>query len=168
MAHNILILLAHPRFDESKANAAMVKAASELTNVKVINIAKTPMETANYIDAVKKADVIVFQFPTWWMGAPDCLKAWEDKFMIDFMENPGFKDKKLLVATTTGSPEECYRAGGTNQFTIDELMRPYQASANYAGLEYLTPFTIYGTMAPGAENRIAKGAMAYKELLATL
>ena len=167
MVNNILILLGHPHIEGSKANAAMIKAASELTNVKVINVAKTPADKTLYAEAVKDADVIVFQFPTYWMTAPACLKEWEDKFMLDLMDNPGLKGKKLMVATTTGAPEEYYTEG-EGHLTIAQLSAPFHGSANYCGMEYLKPFAIYGTMAPGAEERIAEGAKAYKLLLASL
>ena len=168
MSSNILLLSAHPNIGGSKACAAMLEAVKELKNVKVVDIYNTPLEVENYIDDVKNADVLVFQFPFWWGSAPGRFKDWLDTFMLGFMENPGMKGKKLLVATTTGVAAEEYHAGGAEGFTIDEILRPYQVTAMYSGMTYLRPFAIYGTMMPDAEERIAEGSKAYKALLETL
>ena len=164
----ILLLLAHPDFENSTANKAMVDAVKDLDNVTVVDVAKTPAKTENYHDLVKKADVIVMQFPVWWASAPSCLKEWIDVCMMPFMDNPGLTGKRLMVACTTGSPYETYRAGGSNHFTIDELLRPYEMTANYSGMTYMTPFTVYGTMTPAGAQNITDGARAYKALLSAL
>ena len=88
MSSNILLLSAHPNIEGSKACAAMLEAVKGLKNVKVVDIYKTPLEVENYINDVKNADVLVFQFPFWWGSAPGRLKDWLDTFMLGFMENP--------------------------------------------------------------------------------
>lgn len=168
MKTKILLLLAHPDFEKSVANKAMSEAVKDLDNIKTINVATKPATTENYHDDVKEADVIVMQFPIWWASAPSCLKEWIDNCMLTFSDDPGLKGKRLMVACTTGSPYETYRAGGSNHFTIDELLRPYEMMANYSGMTYMTPFTIYGVMTPEGEKNIAEGAKAYKELLSSL
>lgn len=80
MSSNILLLSAHPNIEGSKACAAMLEAVKGLKNVKVVDIYKTPLEVENYIDDVKNADVLVFQFPFWWGSAPGCLKDWLDTY----------------------------------------------------------------------------------------
>lgn len=165
MKTNILILLAHPNYKDSRANRAMIDAVSDMENVKIRNLQDVEPTPDNYRDDVAKADIIIFQFPTWWLHSPWPLEQWMDACMLPFMDNPGFKGKRLMVATTTGSGYSSYRAGGACQFTIDELMRPYQVSALYSGLGYITPFAIYGTMTPDAEKNIAEGAKAYRSLL---
>ena len=42
-----------------------------------------------------------------------------------------------MVVTTAGSEHDAYRSGGRNRFTVDELLRPYQASAVHAGMVQL-------------------------------
>lgn len=164
----ILLLSAHPDIKNSKACAALLNAAQELDNVKVTDLYQTPLEVGNYLDDVRNADVLVFQFPLWWGSAPSMLKSWLDKFMLGFMENPGMKGKQMLVATTAGVAAEEYHAGGAEQFTLDEILRPFQVTAIYTGMTYLRPFAIYGTMMPDAEETIAEGSKAYKALLETL
>lgn len=164
----ILLLSAHPDIKNSKACAAMLKAAQELSNVKVKDLYQIPLEVENYLEDVKNADVLVFQFPLWWGSAPSMLKSWLDSFMLGFMENPGMKGKQLLVATTAGVGAEEYRAGGAEQFTLDEILRPFQVTAIYTGMTYLRPFAIYGTMSDNAEENISNGVNEYKSLLENL
>lgn len=164
----ILLLSAHPDIKNSKACAAMLKAAKELSNVKVKDLYQIPLEVENYLDDVKNADVLVFQFPLWWGAAPAMLKSWLDNFMLGFMENPGMKGKQLLIATAAGVGAEEYRAGGAEQFTLDEILRPFQVTAIYTGMAYLRPFAIYGTMSDNAEDNISEGVKAYKSLLESL
>ncbi len=159
---NVLILLAHPDISSSKANAAMIDAVEKLPNVQVINIYKAPFQAGSYTEAFRKSNTIVFQFPFYWASAPHMLKKWCDEIFFSIQENPGVKGKKLVVATTTGSEYEAYRSGGRNQFTMDELLRPYQLLANHSGMQWGTPFVLYGASLPDAAQRIEAGAKDYK------
>ena len=127
-----------------------------------------PFTVDNYYDAVKRADIIVFQFPFYWGSAPSLLKKWTDEIFMELYENPGVSGKSLMIATTAGSEYEAYRAGGRDMFTMDELLRPYQFTALYAGMGYITPFVVYSVSAPNAEDYIKKGASEYQSVLERL
>lgn len=45
-----------------------------------------------------------------------------------------------MVATSTGARKSDYRAGGHNHFSVDELLRLFQQTANYCRARYLTTF----------------------------
>ena len=77
----------------------------------------------------RQASALVFQFPLYWMSAPSLLKKWQDEVFTYLAKTPAVAGKALLVAVTTGSEYSAYRSGGRNNFTMDELLRPYQASA---------------------------------------
>lgn len=163
-AAKTLILLAHPTFDKSVANKALVEAVKDLPNVSVIDIYAAPFAKETYRQPLTDATAVVFQFPFYWLSAPSQLKKWCDEvFMTDVV-----KGKKLLVATTTGSEYEAYRSGGRNLFTIDELLRPYQALAHHAGMVWQTPFAVYGASRNDAAESIRAGAVAYRERIASL
>ena len=70
---NILVLVAHPNYKESKANKALVEAARKVRNVVIKDIYAEPFTVDNYYDAVKRADIIVFQFPFYWGSEPSLL-----------------------------------------------------------------------------------------------
>jgi len=168
MSNKVLVLLAHPDMEHSNANKAMANAISDLEGVKVVNIAKKGLNPEDYIEDVKAADVIVYQFPMWWGAAPAILKEWQDKVLIAYMENPGLKGKKHLCAVTTGSPGSAYRSGGYDLYTIDEILRPYQLSAVVCGMVWQSPFALHGAMGEGSEQNIKKGAEQYRALIQSL
>ncbi|MDE6576393.1 MAG: NAD(P)H-dependent oxidoreductase [Opitutales bacterium] len=169
MDKNVLVLSAHPDIAEkSKACAALLSAVKDLPKVRVMDLSEIPATVENYYERVKAASVIVLQFPFWWGSAPAILKTWIDTLMLGFLEDPSMKGKRLLVATSVGSGPEVYRAGGAEQFTVDEILRPFQVMAIYSGMTYLTPFVLYGTMLPDAEQRIQRGAKEYRALIEQL
>ncbi|MDR1331166.1 MAG: NAD(P)H-dependent oxidoreductase [Tannerella sp.] len=159
-----VILLAHPAFDRSVANRALVEAVKGLAGVTVIDMYAAPFTQETYRQPLDEASTVVFQFPFHWLSAPSQLKKWCDElFMTDLV-----KGKKLLVATTTGSEYEAYRSGGRNLFTVDELLRPYQALAHHSGMVWQTPFAVYGMTLPTAAQSLKAGAAAYRELILSL
>ena len=166
--NDILILLVHPDLKNSKANKALINAVEDLPNVKVIDLYDTPMDVEYYKKALNEAKAVIFQFPFYWASAPSVLKKWCDEIFTSFGQTPVIQKKPLLVVTTTGSEYEAYRAGGRNQFTIDELLRPYQLLANHSGMIWQTPFVVYGVGLPNGEESIAMGAKAYRERIETL
>lgn len=168
MATNILLLSVHPDISNSKANAALLAAVADLENVKIVDIYKTPFTAESYAADLGAADVVVFQFPFWWGGPPAKMKELLDTFLMGFQENPGVAGKKVLLATTVGSPASAYRAGGYDLFNIDEYLRPYQGAFAYAKMEYLTPFAVYGVSLPDGDAAIETGAKEYRALLQSL
>ena len=158
---NVLVLVAHPHLAESKANKAMMESIQGLPGVTIRDLYGEPFTADNYREDFSRADVIVFQFPFYWGSSPALLKQWLDEIFMSFFEVPGAAGKQLMIATTTGSEYEAYRAGGRDHFTIDELLRPFEFTALYAGMDYLTPFVIYSTAASDADRYITEGASRY-------
>lgn len=164
----VLILLAHPNFQASKANKALIEAIKDMPEVKIVDLYTAPFDIQSYKQLLSEARAIVFQFPFYWASAPSRLKKWCDEIFISFAQTPLVQGKLLLVATTTGSEYEAYRAGGRNQFTIDELLRPYQLLANHSGMLWQTPFAVYGISLPQGEETIKNGAQTYRQCIRKL
>jgi len=162
--NKVVILLAHPAFERSVANRALIDAVRELPAVTVIDIYAAPFTPDTYRQPIVEASTVVFQFPFHWLSAPSQLKKWCDEIFSPDIA----KDRNLLVATTTGSAYEAYRSGGRNLFTIDELLRPYQTLAHHAGMKWQTPFALYGASLPTAAESIRRGAEAYRTLIEAL
>lgn len=162
----VLILLAHPQFEKSKANKAMIAAVENIKNVEVVDIYSAPFTVEYYKPKVEAAEIIVFQFPFYWASAPSQMKKWTDEIFMAMA--PSVNGKKLMVATTTGSEYEAYRSGGRNKFTMDELLRPYQMQANHSGMIWQTPFVLYGTALPDGAKAVSAGAKEYKKIITEL
>ena len=132
----VVVLLAHPDIKSSQANKALMDAVKEMEEVAIYNLYEMRPEDAYNIDLwskiISQASALVFQFPLYWMSAPSLLKKWQDEVFTYLAKTPAVAGKALLVAVTTGSEYSAYRSGGRNNFTMDELLRPYQASALHA------------------------------------
>ena len=62
--------------------------------------------------------------------------------------------KQTLVSTTRGGPADACRAGGYNNFTIDELLKPLRQTENLAGMHFNAPIVSHDMISvPGVCNR---------------
>lgn len=166
----IVVLLAHPNIKNSRAHKELLDAIRDMEEVAVYNLYDMQSENLFNIDSwsriISNATAMVFQFPFQWMSAPSLLKEWQDEIFTQLAKTPAVAGKPLMVATTTGSECEAYRSGGRNGFTVDELLRPYQASAIHSGMTWQTPFIIYGIGSSKTEKNIAAGVDLYRKRLA--
>ncbi|MCJ8148773.1 NAD(P)H-dependent oxidoreductase [Shinella sedimenti] len=148
-----LILLFHPDLNRSRANAALSTAAARLPHVEVVDMQAVCKDGG--IDADREvarllaADRIVLQFPIQWYSTPPLLKAWQDAvltrmfYMAYESEGRLLEGKPLLVAATAGNVPEAYAPAGANRFTMDELLRPLEATAHRCGLHWQPPFLLF-------------------------
>ena len=129
----VVVLLTHPNIKESRANKALMDAISDMGEVAIYNLYEMRVEDAFNAEIwstiISHASALVFQFPFYWMSAPSLLKRWLDEVFTYLAKTPAVAGKTLMVVTTAGSEHDAYRSGGRNRFTVDELLRPYQASA---------------------------------------
>ena len=171
-AKQVVVLLAHPDIKSSQANKALADAIKELEEVAIYNLYEMRPEDAFNVDLwstiISQASTRVFQFPLYWMSAPSLLKKWQDEVFTYLAKTPAVAGKALLVAVTTGSEYSAYRSGGRNNFTIDELLRPYQGSAIHAGMVWQTPLVVYGMGTSEASKNIAEGINCYKQRIEAL
>lgn len=168
----VAVLLAHPNMKESQANKALMEAIGDMEEVAVYNLYEMPEEEVFNVEVwsniLSHASALVYQFPFYWASAPSLLKRWQDEVFISLAKTPAVAGKTLLVATTTGSECDAYRSGGRNGFTMDELLRPYQVNAIHAGMQWQTPFIVYGIGTAEANKNIAEGANGYKRRIESL
>ncbi len=89
-----------------------------------------------------EAKRLILQFPMYWYQAPAVMKEWIDTVMS---KSATFAKqiKELGIVVTLGVKEEAFRAGGKEQFTISELLRPFQALANAMSWNYLPNFEVH-------------------------
>lgn len=165
---NVVILLAHPNYKESQANKALIDAVKDIPGVVIVDLYARPFDAEAHKKILSQAKAVVFQFPFYWASAPSQLKKWIDEIFTPLAQTEAVKGKPLMVATTTGSEYEAYRSGGRNQFTLDELLRPYQLTANHSGMVWQTPHVVYGLSTPAAQENIKEGAKAYRQRIEIL
>ncbi|GAE32616.1 NAD(P)H-dependent oxidoreductase [Alkalihalobacillus hemicellulosilyticus] len=166
----ILVNIAHPNMQRSRVNASW-KQELEQTQAVTINdlYEQYPDETINVSreqQLLLAHDRIVFQFPLFWYSSPPLLKKWmDDVLMYGWAYGTGgsaLHGKELVLAISIGGQEQDYRAGGKNLFTVSELTRPFQATANLTGMNYLVHFVLHGAVWLDSAS-ITKSATSYVE-----
>jgi len=173
--NRILLVYAHRTPDASRVNRSLLDAAASLPNVTVHNLtARYPdlrINTEHEQRLLLEHDTIVLQFPFYCYSTPAILKEWQDAVLAYGFaygtNGDKLRGKKLMIATTTGGPAEAYEAGGFNQFTLSELLRPLQATANLAGMRYEPIFAVSGVRTLD-EAALDRAATAYRGRLAAL
>jgi glutathione-regulated potassium-efflux system ancillary protein KefG len=146
-----LVVVGHPHIAYSRVNKAWMSALHGREGVTVKNLAA--LYPAYAFDVAREQadliahDRIVLQFPLFWYSCPAILKKWiDDVFLPGFAYARGgdkLTGKEFMLSISVGAPAEGYKAGGFNNFTVDELLRPFQQAANYVKARYVPPFLFY-------------------------
>ncbi|MES0823912.1 NAD(P)H-dependent oxidoreductase [Ruegeria sp. SCP11] len=157
-----LVLTAHPNLGKSRINRAWFDALSDAETVTTRDLTAIGGETFQFDvqaehELLLAHDRIVFQFPFYWYSAPPVLKAWMDQVLTyGFAYGPGgdkLAGREFLLLVSTGGPADSYHAGGYNNFSMAEFLKPYQQTALLAGMTYLRPYVAHG-MAVATEAQI--------------
>jgi glutathione-regulated potassium-efflux system ancillary protein KefG len=147
-----LVLLAHPNIETSRINKAWTKRLMSEENMTVHNLyAAYPygkIDVKHEQQLLLNHDRIVFQFPLYWYSSPSLLKEWQD-VVLEYgwaygTNGTKLHGKELLLVISTGGPASAYQAGGYNLFSMSELTKPFQATANLTGMKFLPSFTLQG------------------------
>ncbi|MDU1890528.1 MAG: NAD(P)H-dependent oxidoreductase [Dysgonomonas sp.] len=162
----VVIILAHPDFNESEANKALLDAVYNPADVELYNLySEKQYSITDWANILMKASFVIFQFPFFWMSAPSKLKEWQDQMLNTLAKTPAISGKPFMVVTTTGWSQDSYRSGGKIGFTMDELLRPYQAGMTYAGMIWKTPLIVYGVGTANSAKNISIGVEQYRNIV---
>src|SRR5512145_2947646 len=123
---NILILLAHPRLEKSRVNAALLRAVPRIPGITVRDLYEEypdfGVDVKREKDLLLGHDIIVWHHPFFWYSSPPLLKAWIDTVLeVGWAYGPGgvaLKGKVAFNAITSGGPREAYSHEGRNRFTV--------------------------------------------------
>ncbi len=152
MSKKVTVIFAHPHLDKSRANKKIIEKISGMKNVTIRNLYKEYPDFKIDVKREQKllvdSDLIVFQFPFYWYSSPALLKEWEDA-VLEYGFAYGSTGKALhgkdfCVIVTIGGPEEAYTKEGWNKFPADELLRPFEQTANLCGMKFLNSFKLHG------------------------
>ena len=177
-AAEVLVLVAHPELEQSRANRRMLLAARALQatapgRVEVRDLyALYPdylIDVAAEQAALAAAKLVVWQQPIRWYGMPPLLKLWCDEVLaFGWAYGPGgsaVRGKDLWLAVTTGGPEDSYRPDSYNRYFFDAFLPPYEQTAALCGMRFLPPLLLHGAHKAGAAELSAHAAL-YAEKLA--
>lgn len=150
---SILILFAHPAFQKSRVNRALIQAAREVPGITVHDLYETYPDFLIDVRAeqalVEKHQKVVLQHPFFWYSSPAMIKEWLDLVLTygwAYGQNgTALRGKTLSQAISAGGPEDVYRRGGANHFTLRELLAPFEQTARLCGMNYAEAFAVHGT-----------------------
>lgn len=153
MANKILIIFAHPLFEKSNANAALVKHIPDSANITFHDLYQEypefDVDMKREQELLLLHDIIIWHHPMYWYSCPPLLKQWIDIVLEHGWaygrEGKALAGKKLLQVITTGGRKENYCAQGRDRFTIQQLLEPFCQTARVCNLTYLPPFVVHGT-----------------------
>jgi glutathione-regulated potassium-efflux system ancillary protein KefG len=168
----ILILFAHPRFENSLVQKQLSIAARRVPGITFHDLyehypdfdVQVQQEQALLISH----DIIVLQHPFYWYSCPPLMKQWLDLVLQHGWaygkEGKALEGKIMFNAISTGGSEEAYRRGGFNRFTMAQFLAPFDQTARLCKMEYYPPFLVHGTHRASAQD-IERAGETYQKLL---
>ncbi|MGW8957690.1 NAD(P)H-dependent oxidoreductase [Paenibacillus sp. NPDC055715] len=165
-----LVIVTHPNLAESRVNKRWAHELKKQSGVTVHNLYEVyPDEKINVAqeqEMLEQHDRIVLQFPFYWYSTPSLLKKWEDAVLTygwAFGSEGGkLQGKELLIALSAAGVEENYQQDGRNKYTIEELLRPLEATSHMIGVKLLPYFVQYGAGAL-TDEELEQSAQRYAQ-----
>lgn len=175
MARRILLLFAHPSFRRSRINRTLVEAAEAIEGVTLHDLYETYPDFAIDVDREQALlldhDALVVQHPFYWYSSPSIIKEWQDLVLEHGWaygrHGDRLEGKLWMQAITTGGPEHAYGAEGLNQRSIEEFLRPFEATASLCRMIWQRPFVSHAAHVAG-QAEIDAAATAYRARLLAL
>jgi len=172
----VLILFAHPVLSRSIMNKTMRKAVENLDNITFHDLYASYPDFHIDVDVEQKLfethDVIIFQHPFYWYSTPSIIKEWLDLVLQhDWAygsRGNALKGKYLVQALTAGGDDATYSKGGANRFTLIELTKPFQATANLCKMIWLPPFAVLGIHRGLSQEKVQAEAEEYRRAVVAL
>lgn len=147
----VLLVLAHPALERSRANRAMAKAVKGLPGVTFHDLYEVYPDFVIDVEVEQQRlvshEVIALQFPLYWYSTPALLKEWLDLVWLHGFAygktGDRLRGKRMFVACTTGGAQDLYKAEGGNRFSMEEFLRPLEQTAYLCGMTWESPFVAH-------------------------
>ena len=171
----VLILFAHPRFEQSRTNRALIQNIQGMEGVTFHDLYESypdfHIDISYEKDRLAQHDVIVWHHPFYWYSCPPLMKQWID-LVLEYgwaygPQGNALKGKQCLQIITTGGSANVYCSEGRNLYSINEFLRPFEQTARLCQMEYLSPFAVMGTHRLGPQD-LEKFARQYRQIMAYL
>ena len=160
-AARILLVLAHPSYERSRANRSLCESAGTPDGVTLHDLYETYPDFM--IDVRREQallvahDIIMLQFPFYWYSMPALLKEWFDLvWLYGFAyghDGSRLAGKTLFCVITTGGEAASYAPDGQHGHTTAEFLRPLERTAHLCGMLWEPPLIVHADAldnAPGA------------------
>ncbi len=149
----VLILFAHPRFEQSRAQAALLRFIPKDDRITLCDLYEWypdfQIDVEEQQALLLEHDVIIFQHPLYWYSCPPLMKQWIDLVLeYGWAYGPGgdsLRGKWMFHCFSSGGGRDRYGPEGRNRYTIAEFLRPFEQTAWLCHMKYLPPFALQGT-----------------------
>jgi NAD(P)H dehydrogenase (quinone) len=120
-------------------------------------------ELQHEMDRLASCDVLILQFPIWWLGMPAIMKGWIDRvFAIGRTYGGGrwfdrgvMRGKRAMLAVTIGGTEEAYSSNGIYG-PVEHVLRPINHGIlSFCGFDVVEPFIAYAPARKTGQQRQA-------------
>lgn len=178
-AAEVLVLLAHPQLEHSRANRAMAEAARAAAAASRGRIAVRDLyalypdyvlDVAAEQAALAGVRLLVWQHPLHWYHMPPLMQLWVDEvFTFGWAYGPGgtqLRGKDLWLAVSTGGPQHSYQPTSYNRYFFDAFLPPYEQTATLCGLRFVPPLVLHGAHRAD-DAAVAAHAQVYGQRLAS-
>ncbi len=171
----VLILFAHPRFEKSRTNMALLRGLEDQDFITIHDLYEQypdfNIDVAREQALLLEHQILVWHSPFFLYGAPAMLKQWTDLVLEHgWAHGEGgqqLEGKLIFNAVTTGGTRASYAHDGFNRYTIAELLRPWEQVAALCGMIWLPPFVVQGTYRL-TDAMLADYAEQYRQVLLSL
>jgi glutathione-regulated potassium-efflux system ancillary protein KefF len=156
-AADVLVLVAHPQIEQSRANRRLMQTAAAAAQGSAPRIVVRDLyalypdyliDVAAEQALLASARLVVWQHPIHWYHMPPLMKLWVDD-VLDFgwaygPDGTALRGKDLWLVATTGGPEDSYRPDSYNRYFFDAFLPPYEQTAALCGMRFLPPLMLHG------------------------
>lgn len=149
----ILILFSHPKYEKSRANTVLVDQIKDKEGITFHDLYERypdfHIDVSKEKELVSQHDVIIWHHPFYWYSCPPIMKQWID-LVLEFgwaygPNGNALRSKICFNVITTGGSRDVYCSEGSNSFTVNQFLRPFEQTANLCGMVYFPPFAVMGT-----------------------
>ena len=113
------------------------------------------------MERLAHCNVLILQFPIWWLGMPAILKGWIDRVFASGVAYGGgrwfdrgmMRGKKAMLAVTIGGTEQAYSVNGIYGPAMDVLRPINHGILAFCGFEVVEPFLAFSPGRKDGEER---------------
>jgi len=115
------------------------------------------------MDKLVWCDVLILQFPLWWLGLPAILKGWVDRVLAvgraygggRYFSKGVFSSKRAMCSVTVGGSAEAYSPAGAYG-PFETIFFPINHGIlSFVGFTVVEPFVVHAPARMGAHDRLA-------------
>jgi putative NADPH-quinone reductase len=172
-----LVIVAHPSIETSVINKRWVEELNKNPEKYTIHELYKVYPDGN-IDVEKEQKLIeshnnlVLQFPLYWFNCPPLLKKWlDDVLTYNWAYGSGgdkLKKRKVALSVSAGIKKEDYSEAGRYQYTLEQILVPFEVSFHYCEADYRSFYAFYGTEHEQNSSEIEKGSHDYLNFIDNL